>query len=155
MTDPLTIACPLHFRRHGQGAAKDLQAGKPPAPPVLRPGRLPRVSRLLALAHRFDHLLRSGQVENYTELARRGRVSRARVSQIMQLLLLAPAIQEELLFLPRVQRGRASVRLADLLPMARCFDWVRQRRMWERLRRHAARGAAVGPDPPDLDRPPG
>ena len=73
------------------------------------PGRLPRVVRLLALAHRFDHLLRTGQVGSYAELARRGRVSRARVSQIMQLLLLAPAIQEEVLFLPPVRRGRAPV----------------------------------------------
>jgi hypothetical protein len=133
MTDPLTIACSLQVRRHGKGAAKDLQPGPPPVRPVLSPGRLPRVVRLLALAHRFDHLLRTGQVENYAELACRGRVSRARVSQIMQLLLLSPVIQEDLLFLPLTQHGRASVRLADLLPIAATPDWAKQRRMWQLL----------------------
>jgi hypothetical protein len=143
MTNPLTIECSLHFRRHGKGAVKDVQAGTPPVRLTPRPGRLPRVCRLLALAHRFDHLLRTGQVETYAELARRGRVSRARVSQIMQLLLLAPAIQEELLFLPPVQRGRASVRLADLLPITAQPRWAKQRRMWQALKSPGAKGSTA------------
>ena len=36
------------------------------------------------------------------ELARLGRVSRARITQIMDLLMLAPEIQEEVLHLPLV-----------------------------------------------------
>jgi hypothetical protein len=137
MTDALTIECALQVRRHGKGAAKDLRTGPLPIRPAPRPGRLPRVCRLLALAHRFDHLLRTGQVESYAELARRGRVTRARVSQIMQLVLLAPAIQEEVLFLTPVQRGRTSVRLADLLPIAAIPDWTKQRRKWLALQKTA------------------
>jgi hypothetical protein len=55
-----------------------------------RARRLPRIARLVALAIRFDQLLRSGTVEDYAELAHLGRVSRARVTQIMNLLNLAP-----------------------------------------------------------------
>jgi hypothetical protein len=137
MSDPLTIECSFHLRRHGKGAAKDLRPGGVPARPIPPLGRLPRVTRLMALAHRFDELLRSGQVADHRELAYLGRVSRPRVSQILQLLLLAPDIQEEVLFLPSFGRGRAPLLLADLLPIARTCDWARQRRMWKGLRRAA------------------
>jgi len=40
------------------------------------------------------------------EIARLGHLSRVRVTQIMNLLLLAPDIHEAILFLPRTQRGR-------------------------------------------------
>lgn len=56
-----------------------------------------RIACLLALAHRFESLLASGEVKDYAELARLGHVSRARITQIMNLLNLAPAIQEYLL----------------------------------------------------------
>lgn len=56
-----------------------------------------RIACLLALAHRFESLLASGEVKDYAELARLGHVSRARITQIMNLLNLAPAIQEHLL----------------------------------------------------------
>ncbi len=49
-------------------------------------------------------LIREGVVTDYAELARLGHVTRARVTQIMNLLHLAPDIQETLLFLPA---GRA------------------------------------------------
>jgi len=52
-------------------------------------GRVPRVSRLMALAIRFEGLIRDGVVRNQAELARLEHVSRARVSQIMNLLNLA------------------------------------------------------------------
>jgi hypothetical protein len=43
---------------------------------------------------RFDELIRSGQVTGYAELARLGHVSRARLSQIVSLLGLAPGLLE-------------------------------------------------------------
>src|SRR5215469_10236219 len=61
--------------------------------------RPPRVACLLALAHRFEQLVRTGAVEDYAEISRLGGVSRARVSQIVNLLALAPSIQEQILFL--------------------------------------------------------
>ena len=65
-------------------------------------GSIPRIARLMALALRFDGLLRQKAIRDYAELAKLGRVTRARMTQIMKLLNLAPDIQEQLLFLPGV-----------------------------------------------------
>ena len=100
MSAPLTIECEVHFTRTGRGSRKVLASGPSPVRPK-EPGRVPRVARLMALALRCDGLLRTGAVENQTEIARLGHVTRARVSQILNLLNLALEIQEELLFLPR------------------------------------------------------
>ena len=143
----LSIECDVHFTKQGRGR-KELEAGgPPPSPPV--PGRVPRVARLLALAHRLDRLLRAGVVKNYAEAARLGHVTRARISQVMSLLYLAPDIQETILFLPRIECGRDPVILHDLLPMAATADWTRQRRLWRRLWEACGcigrRGQSVGP----------
>ena len=60
-------------------------------------------------------------------------MTRARVSQILNLLYLAPDIQEALLFLPPTRRGRDAILLADLMPIAALFDWRKQRRLWNQL----------------------
>ncbi len=88
---------------------------------------MPRISRLLALAMRLDDLIRSGQVTSYAELAQLGYVTRARLSQIMGLLYLAPDLQEEILFLPRTLKGRDPIQLRHLLPIAILADWRKQR----------------------------
>ena len=82
--NPLTIECDVHFTKHGRGR-KELEAGGPPSsPPPPAPGRVPRVARLLALAHRLDRLLRAGVVKDYAEAARLGHVTRARISQVIE-----------------------------------------------------------------------
>jgi hypothetical protein len=96
--------------------------------------RVPRLARLMALAIRFDGLLRSGAITDQAHLARLGKVSRARISQILNLLHLAPAIQEQLLFLPLLQQGRERLHLADLQLLCRQWDWRRQHRLWQALR---------------------
>ena len=96
-------------------------------------GRLPRITRLMALAIRFDGLIQSGAVENYSELARLGNVTRARMTQIMNLLMLAPEIQEEILYLPRAESGRDEVLLRDLQGVAADRVWCRQRKRWQSL----------------------
>jgi hypothetical protein len=136
MSTALTIQCTVHFDRRGHGARKELQAG----PASIQPasvGRVPRVSRLMALALRFDGLVRSGAVKDYAELARLGHVGRARISQVMNLLNLAPDIQEDLLFLPRTEHGRDAIHLAQLQPIACTVDWRKQRRLWSELRGRA------------------
>ncbi len=131
MSTTLTIELPVHFQRGGKGRRKELRSGV--ETPALPPGRVPRVSRLMALALRFDELVSTGQVASYSELATVGHVTRARVSQIMNLLSLAPDLQEALLFLPLTQRGRDPIILADLMPIAAAFDWRKQRRLWRQL----------------------
>jgi hypothetical protein len=130
MTASLTIECAVHFEQRRRGR-KELAVGPAPAAP---PGRVPRVARLLALAHRFAGLLRDGVARDYAALGRLGHVSRARISQIMSLLHLAPDLQEQVLFLPPTGRGRDRLQLRHLLPVAATADWPRQRRQWQALR---------------------
>jgi len=128
MSSSMTIACAFHIDRRGKGR-QEMQAGESPRTPCER-GRVPRVAKLLALAHRFEHLVRNGEVADCAELARLGCVSRARISQIMSLLSLAPDLQEEVLFLPRTQRGRDPIQMRHLLPIAQVADWKIQRQLW-------------------------
>jgi hypothetical protein len=72
-------------------------------------------------------------VTDYAELARLGYVTRARVTQVMNLLYLAPDIQEAILHLPRTVTGRDRRVLRDMLPIAAVADWRRQRKMWGEL----------------------
>ncbi|HEY7312721.1 MAG TPA: hypothetical protein VH643_25380 [Gemmataceae bacterium] len=122
---------PVHFHRTGHGSRKEMHSGV--EAPALPPGRVPRVSRLMALALRFEELVRTGQIANYRELASPGHVTRARVSQITNLVHLAPDLQEALLFLPLTLCGRDPIILADLQPIAASFDWRKQRRLWRKL----------------------
>jgi len=85
------------------------------------------------LAHRFDRLVQTGAVADGSALARLGHVSRTRIAQILNLLNLSPAIQEQILFLPRPERGRDPIHLAPLLPIALAKDWKVQDRLWRRL----------------------
>ena len=59
--------------------------------------RIPRIARLMALAIKFQDMVDRGEVRDYADLARLGYVSRARITQIMNLLNLAPDIQEHIL----------------------------------------------------------
>ena len=102
------------------------------------PGRVPRVARLMALAIRYDQLLREGVVQSQTELAHLARVTQPRMTQIMNLLHLAPDIQEELLSLPRVTQGKDQITERDLRPIAAEVDWRNQRDMWRGLHRGAS-----------------
>jgi hypothetical protein len=61
------------------------------------PPRIPRITRLMALAIKFQDMIDQGEVRDYADIARLGLVTRARLTQIMNLTLLAPEIQESLL----------------------------------------------------------
>ncbi|MCW5775493.1 MAG: hypothetical protein KIS87_03475 [Phycisphaeraceae bacterium] len=84
----------------------------------------------MALAIRFDALVREGAVSTQGDLAAVGHVTRARVTQIMNLLHLAPDLQEAILFMPPVARGRDPVTEHELRPIAAEVDWNRQRHLW-------------------------
>src|ERR1035437_6876131 len=90
---------------------------------------IPRIARLMALAIRFEGLLRDGTIRDYAELARRGHVTRARMTQIMKLLDLAPDIQEQILFLPPIR----NLNERNLRPVVSTVGWREQRRMFQKL----------------------
>lgn len=116
---PITVEWTLKRLRGGQA--------KPVALDAACQERIPRLARLMALAIKFDTLVRQGVVPDYADLACLGHVSRARITQIMNLLNLAPAIQEELLF----HNGPAKVASERQI---RCltaeFFWEKQLQGW-------------------------
>ena len=100
-------------------------------PAVETNGRAPRVPRILALAHKLDDLVRSGVVKDYAELARLGRVSASRLSQILGLVHLAPSIQEHILFLDTTEAHLLTE--GELRRIAREPLWDRQRVLFHKL----------------------
>ena len=130
MTVSPVVERTFHVKKKSRGQQK-LQSGEKPA--TLPPGRIPRITRLMALAIHFDELLTTGQVSSQAELARLGNVTRARLTQIMNLLLLAPDIQEQILEMPRVKTGRAPFTERELRGFALTPNWREQRRLWVRI----------------------
>lgn len=132
MSEGFTITREIHFE-YEQRTRRRVYGGPPgatPAPPV---GRVPRISRLMALALRLERLIAERQVRDQADIARLGHVTRARVSQIMNLLSLAPDIQEAILFLPLTTKGRDLIREKHVRPIAAELDWRKQRRLWNLL----------------------
>jgi len=130
MTPGITIRKQINFTR-GQRREKRLRIGpkKPEAP-----GRIPRISRLLALAIEIDRLIHDGIVKDYAEAARLSHVTRSRITQVMGLLALAPDIIEDILFLPRVEHGDDPTTEREVRPIAAVLDWKEQRGMWLELK---------------------
>jgi hypothetical protein len=126
------------------------QAAAQPSPPPEETvagaltGRLPRITRLLALAVRFEGLLQDGTARDYAELARLGGVSRARITQIMSLRKLAPVIQERILALPAVSSPVEALNERRLRGVAQQWDWREQVRMWTELESELRKSAAGG-----------
>jgi len=104
----LTIETPIHFKRAKAGRKK-VAVGPAPELPPAPPDPIPRIPRLMALAIHFDGLIRQGVARDYADLARLGGVSRARITQIMNLLNLPPGKQEEILFLEGMPEVRAEM----------------------------------------------
>ena len=76
MSQGLTIQRQVHFGR-GRNCRKVIHEGPPPEPESTPPGTVPRISRLMALAIRFDRLVKAGEIADQAEIARLGQVSRS------------------------------------------------------------------------------
>lgn len=118
---------------HGR---KRVGVPKPKMPSA--PAKLPHITKLMALAIRLEHLLATGQVKDQAEIARVAGITRARVTQIINLANLAPDIQQAILdFEPTtapVPRFRErEVRTIAILP-----NWEKQRLMWKQLVKRTA-----------------
>lgn len=132
VTKPITVTRQIHFAVTGN--RKQVRRGAAPASTFLH-GRTPRVAKLMALAIRFDRLLQDGVVADQSELARLAHVTQPRMTQIMNLLHLAPDIQEEILHLPAVTNGRDWITERHLRPITSVFAWSEQRKKWKVYRR--------------------
>lgn len=120
----------VHLARTAHGRITLTDAPPAETSPIPRPARVPRIARLMALAIRFDRLLRDGSVASLSELAKLTRVTQPRVTQILNLSLLAPDIQDELLHLGGAEVGRARVNERMLRPIVAHACWQAQRRQW-------------------------
>ena len=124
----LNIEITINAKKHQHPRRRRAsESEEPPAP------RIPRVTRLMALAIKFQDMVDRGEVRDYADLARLGYVSRARITQIMNLLNLAPGIQESLL-LGRELAHERPIRETHLRHLTAVVNWPEQRRLWQSLR---------------------
>jgi hypothetical protein len=132
MSTSIVIERTIPFGHRGRSQEAPADERQPPT--TLASARVPRIARLMALALHIEALLQTGTVSSYAEVARLGHVSRARVSQILSLVQLAPDLQEQLLFLKRPADGREPLPLRHVLSVAAILEWSQQRRRWRKLR---------------------
>ncbi|WDI41473.1 hypothetical protein [Bremerella sp. P1] len=121
----------LHFNTDSRGRKRIDREPKPKATAPV--GRISRISKLMALAIHFQQLLDDGVVEDQSDIARLSHVTQPRITQIMNLLLLAPVIQEDLLHLPKVSEGKDQVHEKLLRPIAAEVCFQKQQEMWTRI----------------------
>ncbi len=113
---------------HGWAFADD-----PPATPP-EPARRPaRIARMLALAHRLEDAIERGEYAHRADAARQLGVTRARITQLLHLTLLAPDIQETLLQLEATD-GREPWTERALRPVVGHDGWTEQRAAWQELK---------------------
>jgi hypothetical protein len=105
-----------------------------PEPKLKEKLRPLRVARMLALAHECEALIAAGIVADRTELAGVLGFTKARVTQLLDLTLLAPNIQDGIL-VAEVEPGRDVITERALRAIVRQVDWTEQRAGWAELRR--------------------
>lgn len=130
----ITVTRQVHFATRTRGR-RALVEGPRSVPAVTAEGRVPRVARLMALAIHLEGLMARGAIRHQAEAAMVGQVTRARMTQVMNLLLLAPDIRLEILGLPRVSAGRDPITERHVRVLAAMPDWGEQRRVWKSMTR--------------------
>jgi hypothetical protein len=113
----------LHRIQRGHGKAFVEKPPAPPPEPVRRPAR---VAIMLALADKIQDAIDRGAVRDCADVAMRLGLSRARISQLLDLTLLAPDIQEQILFAESVD-GVEPMSESALREVVRLENWAEQR----------------------------
>ena len=119
------IEIPMHIKRDRR-ARKIVRKG-----PALEtaPDPVPRIARLLALAHKWEGMVRRGEVKDHAEIAIRLRITKGRITQICGLAQLAPSIQNALIH----STTSRAVPTHSLRRILRDSRWDEQWRIWKRL----------------------
>ena len=113
----------LFRHRRSDGCSFEEQPPAPPPEPVRRPAR---VAVMLALAWKIREAIDEGVVASQAEVAQRLGLTRARVTQLLDLTLLPVAVQERVLFLEAVD-GREPASERGLRGVVRLDGWREQR----------------------------
>ena len=121
----------IQFRLH---ATRRLPTAESSGSQASSSGRLPRVSQVLALAIHFQDMIDRGDARDYADLARLGGLTRERMSQIMELIWLAPDIQHEILEFPPTSVPRFPISEVAARRIAATLDWGEQRNIWRKLK---------------------
>ena len=121
------MTIPVNHTRRARSMEKRLGPPEPPQGP--KPGpRIPRITRLMALAIKLQEMIDLGEIQDYVDVARLGYITRARASQIMNLTLLAPDIQEGILFNEQAIPAGLQLSERDLRSVSKLIDWRDQRK---------------------------
>lgn len=98
-------------------------------------GRLPRVTQVMALAIQFQDMIHRGDARDYADIARLGCITRERISQVMELVWLAPDIQKEILEFPPNSTAQFAISEVATRRVAAKSDWAEQRELWLNLKK--------------------
>ena len=131
----LTVTRQIHFATRSRGR-KEVVEGARPAAIDTPEGRAPRLMRLMALAYRLDGLIESGVITDQSQAAAMGQVTRARMTQILGLMRLAPDIRLAILQLPRTRQARDRLSERQIRALTLVVDWEEQRKVWKTISRH-------------------
>jgi hypothetical protein len=123
------MTIPVNHTRRARSMEERIGPAKPPEPPKAGP-RIPRITRLMALAIKLQDMIDRGEIQNYVDIARLGYITRARASQIMGLLSLAPDIQETILLATTDRKLPDEQSLRRVL---RSHLWSTQRDLWRNM----------------------
>jgi ParB-like chromosome segregation protein Spo0J len=108
---------------------------------VRRPAK---VAQQLALAHHLQAAIDRGAIADRADVARKLGLTRARVTQLLDLLLLAPDLQGAVLALEAVD-GAEPMAERTLRAVAHAGTWVEQRAAWAALRSPAQTSSMIAP----------
>ena len=101
-----------------------------PPPPKPEPVRRPaKVAQQLALAHHLQAAIDRGAIADRADVARKLGLTRARVTQLLDLLLLAPDLQAAVLAMETVD-GTEPMAERTLRAVAHAGTWAEQRAAW-------------------------
>lgn len=125
-----SITFDIHFAS-GKSSHRVIRKGK--RPKHAKPTRLPRITRLMALSIKYEHLIHKGLVNGHGELADLAGVDRSHISAILRYRLLAPDIQEWLVNLPETEKGDDPLGFMELRHLASIASWEEQRKELDRL----------------------
>jgi ParB-like chromosome segregation protein Spo0J len=106
----------------------DSSSSRRQVPCVERPG----VAVMLGLANKIQQAIDGGAVRDRAEIARRLGFTRARITHLLDLTLLSPDLQEQVLFLQAID-GVQPVSERVLRAVAHAGTWEDQRRAWTAL----------------------
>ncbi len=119
------------------------RVGAPKPKKSSAPAKLPHITKLMALAIRLEHLLATGQVKDQAEIARTAGITRARVTQNINLTQLAPDIQEAILNLEPTTDYVPRYREREVRTIAIITNWEKQRLLWRRLVKRISEGNSL------------